>query len=209
MDPMVVRRRWKKALEFMFWGCFSYDFWGPCHIWRKETPTERRRAQEIIDSWNALLEPEDWQRWKDARLLLHFSRGGRQRGRPAQWRFTKANGKLVREAKRGGIDWFRYLNHVVCQKIFPFAERCKESRPDTMVQEDRAGPHAHMMQGVFYDFFNVQRLLWPGNSLDLNPIEPCWMYLKKETTKDGPPRTREEATFRWLRAWNNLPQAMI
>jgi hypothetical protein len=65
------------------------------------------------------------------------------------------------------------------------------------------------MQGVFYDFFQIQRLLWPGNSPDLNAIEHCWMFLKKETTKDGPPRTREEAARRWLRAWTHLPQAMI
>jgi hypothetical protein len=99
--------------------------------------------------------------------------------------------------------------NVVVPKIFPFAEHCKELRPDTIVQEDRAGPHAHQIQGVFYDFFKIERLLWPGNSPDLNAIEPCWMYLKRETTKDGPPRTREEATFRWLRAWNRLPQDMI
>jgi hypothetical protein len=28
-------------------------------------------------------------------------------GKP-QWRFTKANGKLVREGKVGGIDWYKY-----------------------------------------------------------------------------------------------------
>jgi hypothetical protein len=66
-----------------------------------------------------------------------------------------------------------------------------------------------MMQGVFYDYLKLQRLLWPDNSPDLNLIELYWMYLKKETSKDGLPRTQEEATFRWLRARNNLPQAMI
>jgi hypothetical protein len=189
----------------MFWGCFLYDHKGPCHIWQRETAEKKQRAQAILDGWNELLEPEHRQRWEDARLLLHLSRGRRQRGRPAQWRFTKANGKLVHEAKRGGIDWFRYLFQVVVPKIFPFAERCKETRPDTVVQEDRAGPHAHSMQGVFYDVFQIQRLLWPGNSPDLNAIKLCWMFLKKETTKDGLPRTHEEAASRWLRAWNHLP----
>jgi hypothetical protein len=181
----------------MFWGCFSYDLKGPCHIWQKETVEERLRAQGVLDSWNESLEPEYRRRWEAAQTLLLLSRNRRQRGRPAQWKFTKANGKLVREAKRGGIDWFRYLLKVV-PKIFPFAERLKEILPNVIVQEDRAGPHAHIMQGIFYDFFQLHRLLWPGNSPDLNAIEPCWMYLKKETTKDGPPRTREEAAFRWF-----------
>jgi hypothetical protein len=65
------------------------------------------------------------------------------------------------------------------------------------------------MQGVFYDIFKVRRMLWPGNSPDLNAIEPCWMYLRKEATKDGPPQMREEAAFCWLRAWNHMPQEKI
>jgi len=27
-----IRRRWKGFKQFMFWGCFSYDKRGPCHI---------------------------------------------------------------------------------------------------------------------------------------------------------------------------------
>ena len=27
-----IRRRWKGFKQFMFWGCFSYDKKGPCHI---------------------------------------------------------------------------------------------------------------------------------------------------------------------------------
>jgi transposase len=32
-----IRERWKGYSEFMFWGCFSYDKKGPCHIWKSET----------------------------------------------------------------------------------------------------------------------------------------------------------------------------
>lgn len=33
----VIRRRWKGFSDFMFWGSFTYDEKGPCHIWRSET----------------------------------------------------------------------------------------------------------------------------------------------------------------------------
>jgi hypothetical protein len=33
----------------MFWGCFSYDKKGPCHIWKPETKTERAAAQKEIE----------------------------------------------------------------------------------------------------------------------------------------------------------------
>ena len=31
-NQACIRRRYVKAMEFMFWGCFSYDKKGPCHI---------------------------------------------------------------------------------------------------------------------------------------------------------------------------------
>jgi transposase len=37
------------------------------------------------------------------------------------------------------------------------------------------------------------RLLWPGNSPDLNAIEPTWMYMKRETTKNGASTSRKVA----------------
>jgi hypothetical protein len=30
--PTYIRRRWKKASEFMFWGCFTYNTKGRMHI---------------------------------------------------------------------------------------------------------------------------------------------------------------------------------
>jgi hypothetical protein len=32
LEKTVIRERWKGYSEFMFWGCFSYDSKGPCHI---------------------------------------------------------------------------------------------------------------------------------------------------------------------------------
>jgi hypothetical protein len=37
-------------------------------------------------------------------------------------------------------------------------------------------------------------------------IEPAWAYLKRITTKNGPLRTRKEATEAWQKAWNELEQ---
>jgi transposase len=55
----------------------------------------------------------------------------------------------------------------------------------------------------------VRRLPWPGNSPDLNMIEPAWPWLKRCTTKKGAPATRKEAIARWEQAWNDLPQEQI
>jgi len=64
-------------------------------------------------------------------------------------------------------------------KLIPFAQKRQKTRPKTLVQEDNAPPHAHHYQAHVYELHSVQRLLWPGNSPDLNAIEPAWPCMKK------------------------------
>jgi len=52
-------------------------------------------------------------------------------------------------------------------------------------------------------------LLWCGNSPDLNAIEPCWPWMKRQTTKKGAPKSRAEAIRAWEKCWEELPQEKI
>ncbi|KAL1972931.1 hypothetical protein VTN31DRAFT_6473 [Thermomyces dupontii] len=131
-----------------------------------------------------------------------------KRGRKPVFKFTRQNGKLVRKSK-GGVDWWRDRNEVLLPKLIPFAKECQKDRPGTVVQEDNAPAHVHFSQQEIYNYYEVQRILWPGNSPDLNMIEPAWNWLKRRTTSRGAPVTREEAIRAWKRAWNDLPQTTI
>ena len=42
----------------MFWGSFSYDKIGPCHIWRSETAQEEKAAEKELAEMNAARKPE-------------------------------------------------------------------------------------------------------------------------------------------------------
>jgi len=53
------------------------------------------------------------------------------------------------------------------------------------------------------------RLLWPGNSPDLNAIEPAWFWLKRRTTAKGAPSNRTDIEKAWYQAWKDLPQEQI
>ncbi len=110
-------------------------------------------------------------------------------GKKPEWRFNKKNGKLVRESKTGGIDWYRYGQIILMKKLFPFAQECKKDRLNTIVQEDKALAHAHHTQTDIYSIFDILQMLWPGNSPDLNAIELTWAFMKHATTCYGPPRT--------------------
>ncbi|KAG6251203.1 hypothetical protein E4U23_000840 [Claviceps purpurea] len=40
-------------------------------------------------------------------------------------------------------------------------------------------------------------------------IEPAWAHLKRETTKNGAPKNRQEAVAAWKAAWEELSQEKI
>lgn len=203
-----IRPRWKGACEFMFWGSFSYDKKGPCHCWKPETAPEKRRSEEMISAWNSDREPKMKEEWE---LDSGLSRMGLRNkpGRAPQWKFTEKTGKLSRAKSKGGIDWFRYNTVILVPKLLPFALECQISRPNTVVQEDKAPAHTHFYQKTTFDLAEVQRLIWPGNSPDLNAIEAAWPYLKRETTKKGAPKNRSEAQQAWQKAWYEIPQEKI
>lgn len=115
---------------------------------------------------NMAAEREAWEEWYREMQLR-----GNKPGRKLQWRFTVENGAFTR-ATTGGIDWYRYLHSILLEKLLPFATILKHAGvPNVIVMEDKAPSHASKHQQLYYDTAEVQRLIWPGNSPDLNMIE--------------------------------------
>src|SRR5271170_6656925 len=98
------------------------------------------------------------------------------------------------------------LQGILLPKLIPYAQQCGR---DYLVQEDGAGAHSPKHQGQVYKLAKVLRLLWPGNSPDLNAIEPCWWWMKWRTTGRGAPQTRKEMVKAWRQSWKDLPQEQI
>ena len=202
-----IRERWKGYSEFMFWGCFTYDRKGPCHAWIPETAAQRKAADIAIQALNDELEPMKRQEWE---LDNGMGRMGLRNkpGRKPKWKWDEKHGKLTRSGG-SGIDWWRYREEIILAKLIPFAKECQKDRPDTVVQEDKAPSHAHWYQDITYNLHEVSRLLWCGNSPDLNAIEPCWFYMKRKTTRKGAPKSRTEGIKTWIGSWQEVPQEVI
>jgi hypothetical protein len=94
-------------------------------------------------------------------------------------------------------------------KLIPFAKECIKEGPGTLVQKDKAPAHSHYVQRYVYSQEHVVHSLWCDNSPDLNAIEPCWFWMKRETTKKGAPKNRADATRAWRKCWKELPQEKI
>jgi transposase len=207
-EDTVIRRRWKGFSEFMWWSCFSYDFKGPYHIWRTQTVAERKRDDIKLAELNETLEAAARAEWELSTGLRRINLRRNPGGKKPQWRWNRSTGKLVRKSQ-GGIDFWRYYKEIMLAKLIPFAQKCQKERPDTLVQEDGAPAHAHEHQAPVYSLFGIARLIWPGNSPDLNAIEPCWPWMKKTITSRGAPQKRDSMEKAWRQAWSDLSQSQI
>lgn len=111
-----MRRRFVGAMEFMFWGCFSYDKKGPCYIWKAETVAEKKECAANLAIINDALEAEAKETWE---LETGMRRMGLRNlsGKKPEWKFTAKTGKVIIEGKKGGINWYRYQKKV-CTLVF-------------------------------------------------------------------------------------------
>src|SRR6266480_644763 len=177
-----IRPRWKGYSEFMFWGCFTYKEKGPCHIYPAETAAMKKQVINEIEELNKTLEPLRKAEWEEAQE----EKKAEMRRRPsiiAKWKWDKNHGKLSR-SERGGVNWYRYWKEIQTRKLIPFAKKV-----DGIIIEDGAGCHKHWYVQRVYELEEVRKLVWCGNSPDLNAIEPLWARMKRDTTKKGPPQS--------------------
>lgn len=63
-DPIVIRRRFKNASEFMFWGAFLYDHKGLCHIYDPENAVAKKQAAKELEIVNRGREERARQEWE-------------------------------------------------------------------------------------------------------------------------------------------------
>jgi hypothetical protein len=131
-------------MEFMFWGAFTWDKKGPCHIWQKETAAEKSAAKDWIDEENERLEPILRAEWGSVNPMRRLRVDKRNSGKKPQWKWNADHGKLGRNSV--GIDWYRYRTVILEKKLIPFYKDCLDLRPRTIIQEDNAGAHAHPSQ---------------------------------------------------------------
>jgi hypothetical protein len=144
---------------------------------------------------------------ENAMHKIHITRN--QPGPRAQFKHDKSTGAYVVKEGRGGINWYNYQKKVLKAKLLPFAKKCMKTRLGTIVQEDNALSNNNRYAQEVYDTWQIMKLLWPGNSPDLNAIELTWFWTKRETTKQGLITSEAKLREAWIKCWNEMPQEKI
>ena len=78
-----------------------------------------------------------------------------------------------------------------------------------LVQKDKAPSNNSRYQAEIFSLYDLIRLLCSGNSPDLNMIEPCLPWLKRETCKTSISKTKEEMVKKWKKEWKKFPQSKL
>lgn len=86
--------------------------------------------------------------------------------------------KLRGKDRKEAIDWFIYRERILIPYHHPLALQAKVLRPELVIMEDNAPAHIHRYHTASLDAQGLQKLVWPANSPDPNPIETIWTQMK-------------------------------
>lgn len=105
-----------------------------------------------------------------------------------------------------GVNAQRYINQVLRPHVVPFFAR----HPNSTFQQDNARAHTARVTQQFLQQHNVNVMLWPALSPDLNPIEHFWDELGRRLNRLQPrPATAAELRQAIAQVWAGVPRARI
>ncbi|KAK7178253.1 cAMP-regulated phosphoprotein family protein [Paraphaeosphaeria sporulosa] len=102
-DNDVKHDRIQKYCKLQFYGAFTYNHKGPCHIYAKETKAEARAAEAALDRENA-------ERRKQATSAQHQARAA-----------LRKDDYVRGTRQRGGIDGYRHREEAL-KKVVPWIQ---------------------------------------------------------------------------------------
>ncbi|GFV51754.1 transposable element Tcb2 transposase [Trichonephila clavipes] len=124
------------------------------------------------------------------------------------WAGIMINGRTrLHVVANGTMKGQRYIDEV----LLPHVRLFRGAVGDKFVfMDDNATCHRTRVVQDCLDSEGIQRLIWPGRSPDLNPIENVWDALGRQVAGRNYPPTNKNTLIRALtEEWDKLPQQLL
>jgi transposase len=101
-----------------------------------------------------------------------------------------------------------FVKNIYEKHLIPFL---KDADPDQRISlmEDNAPVHTARVSREFLDSYNINKIDWPAQSPDLNPIENVWLVLKRNVQDLYHPRLVPEMHEALTQAWADFPSHIL
>jgi len=202
----------KKPVKLQFFGAIAYNWKGVCYIFDIETDADKATSVAALQSYykaeyNSRMSTYAVKvmNYLMAKAWNETTAGKDGRKRALTGRMPAKPKPGPERSKGGGIDWYRFASEVLEPLLLPNYDDLRRQRPGLMLMLDGAAAHISSNCSPFYEGWEVNRLNWPGNSPDLNPIEHIWDLIKKRIKeKYSLIRTVQELKTIWYQEWDLL-----
>lgn len=109
--------------------------------------------------------------------------------------------------RSGGLTAQKYVENILLDYVVPYAGYIGE---DFLLMHDNARCHTASVTRQFLQEVQIETMMWPALSPDLNCIENLWDELKRRVrARDTAPSSIVELKTALEEEWNTIPQDFI
>lgn len=108
---------------------------------------------------------------------------------------------------RGNLNALVYRDQILRPQVLPML---RQIGPHAVLQDDNAPPHRARLVDAFLQQVQINRMDWPANSPDMNPIEHAWDMLGRRVRENhAPPANLQQLLVLLQQEWQAIPQANL